>query len=37
MVRYSGIQLDTARYVRIQPDTVGYSEIQWICCKMARY
>jgi len=24
-VRYSGIQLDTARYVRIQLDTVGYS------------
>ena len=37
---YSGIQqiqLDTARYVRIQLDTVGYSEIQWIFCKMARY
>jgi len=36
-VRYSGIQLDTARYVRIQLDTVGYSGIQWICCKMNRY
>jgi len=36
-VRYSGIQLDTARYVRIQLDTVGYSGIQWICCRMARY
>ena len=33
--RYSSI--DTARYVRIQLDTVGYSGIQWICCKMARY
>jgi len=36
-VRYSGIQPDTARYVRIQLDTVGYSGIQWICCKMDRY
>jgi len=39
-MRYSGIQqiqLDTARNVRIQLDTVGYSGIQWICCKMARY
>ena len=36
-MRYSGIQLDTARYVRIQLDTVGYSGKQWICCKMARY
>jgi len=31
------IQLDTAIYVRIQLDTVGYSEISWIHCKMARY
>jgi len=39
-VGYSGIQqiqLDTARYARIQLDTVGYSRIQWICCKMAKY
>jgi len=36
-VRYSGIRLDTARYVRIQLDTVGDSGIQWICCKMDRY
>jgi len=39
-VGYSGIrqiQLDTARYVRIQLVTVGYSGIQWICCNMARY
>jgi len=42
MMKYSGIQqiqLDTARKVRIQLDTVvGYSGIQWqwICCKMAR-
>ena len=36
-MRYSGIQLDTARYVRIQLETVGYSGIQWICCKMDRY
>jgi len=35
-VRYSGMQLDTARYVS-QLGTVGYSGIQWICCKMARY
>ena len=31
---YSWIQLDTVRYVRIQQDTVGYSGIQWICCKI---
>jgi len=39
MVRYSGIQLDTAKYVRIQLDTVEKSGIQGICfcCKMARY
>jgi len=36
-VRYSGIQLDTARYIRTQLDTVGYSGIQWICCKIDRY
>jgi len=36
-VRYSEIQLDTARYVRTQLDTVGYSGIQWICFKMDRY
>jgi len=36
-VRYSGIQLNTARYVRVQLDTVGYSGTQWICCKMDRY
>jgi len=40
-MRYSGIQqiqLDIARYTRIQQlDTVGYSWIQWIWCKMARY
>ena len=35
-VRYSGIQPDTARYVRLELDTVGDSGIQWICCKMAR-
>jgi len=47
-VRYSGIQLDTARPddsysssgattatdIQLQLDTVGYSGIQWICCKM---
>ena len=33
----AGYYLDTARYVRIQLDTVGYSGIQWICCKMAKY
>ena len=27
------VQLDTARYVVIQLDTVGYSGIQWICRK----
>jgi len=31
------MQLDTARYVRTQLDTVGYSGIQWICCTMAGY
>ena len=36
-VRYSGIQLDIARYVRIQLDTVRHSGIQWFCCNMARY
>jgi len=36
-VRYSGTQLDTARYIWIQLDTVGYSWIQEICCKMDRY
>ena len=39
-MRYSGIQqiqLDTARYVQIQLDPVGYSGIQWICCNRARY
>jgi len=47
-VRYSRIQLDTARYVRIlriqlysciQRDTAYsiHSGIPWICCKMARY
>ena len=39
-MRHSGIQqiqLDTARYIRIQLDTVGSSGIQWICCEMARY
>jgi len=39
-MRYSGIQqiqLDTARYIRIQLDSVGYSWIQLICCKLARY
>jgi len=39
-MRYSGIQqilLDTARYVRIQLDTVEYSGIQWLCFKMDRY
>jgi len=38
MVRYSGMQqmqLDTARYVRIQLDAVEYSGIQWFCCAMA--
>jgi len=30
-------ELDTARYVRFQLDTVGYSGIQWICCKIDRY
>jgi len=33
-MRYSGIQqieLDAARYVRIQLDPVGYGGIQWIC------
>jgi len=35
-VRYSQIQLDAVRYVRIQWDT-AYSGIQWICCKMTRY
>ena len=44
---YSGIQqipqiqLDIVivivRYKRDRVDTVGYSGIQWICCKMARY
>jgi len=46
---YGEIQRDTARYTtKIQLDTysyswiqytviVGYSGIQWICCKMARY
>jgi len=37
VVGYVEIQQDTARYVRIQLDIVGYSGIQWICCKMARY
>ena len=39
-MRYSGmqqIQLDIARYARIQLGTVGYSGIQWICCRMARH
>ena len=38
-MRYSGIQLDTARYVQIQLDTVRYSGMQWIwiCCKIVRY
>jgi len=35
-VRYSGIQLDIARYVQIQLDAVRYSGIQWICCKIVR-
>jgi len=39
-MRYSGIQqiqLDIARYARIQLEPVGYSRIQWIWCNMARY
>jgi len=36
-VRYSGIQLDTARYVLKQLDAVGYSGTQRICCNMDRY
>jgi len=36
-VRYSGLQLDTASYVRIQLDKMGYSGTQWIRCIMARY
>ena len=36
-MRYRRIQLDTARYVRVKLETVGYSGIQRTCCKMARY
>jgi len=42
-VKYSGIQLDTASYIRIQLDTIGYSGIQIqrdtvdLLCKMDRY
>jgi len=36
-VRYGEIERDTARYVRIQLDTVGYRWIQWIFCKTDRY
>ena len=37
-MRYSGIQLDTARYVRIQLDTAGYSgsAAKWLDTEIQR-